>query len=103
MYGALYFQDALADFIAQLNYAGASTAALRTHAADTLIPFRAVPVFHHIKFTDSESGKAEIVDAVHIQPEQKDSRGRIIPSRFDTVFVRTKGNKGDFRSHLFEV
>ncbi|KAH9984467.1 hypothetical protein BJV77DRAFT_1090480 [Russula vinacea] len=63
-----------------------------THAADTLIPFRAVPVFHHVKFMNSESGNGEIVDAVHIRPEQKDSCGRIIPSRFDTVFVRIKGN-----------
>ena len=103
MYGALYFQDALADFIAQLNHAGASTAALRTHAADTLIPFRAVPVFHHVKFMNSESGNGEIVDAVHIRPEQKDSRGRIIPSRFDTVFVRIKGNDGEFLNNLFEI
>ena len=103
MYGALYFQDALADFIAQLNHAGASTAALRTHAADTLIPFRAVPVFHHVKFMNSESGNGEIVDAVHIRPEQKDSRGRIIPSRFDTVFVQIKGNDGEFLNNLFEI
>ena len=90
MYGALYFQDALSDFIAQLNYPGASTAALCKHAADMLIPFCAVPVFHHIKFTDSESSNTEVVDTVHVQPEQKDSHGRIIPSRFDTAFVRIK-------------
>ena len=80
MYGALYFQDALANFIAQLNHAGASTATLCTHAADTLIPFHAVPVFHYVKFMNSESGNGEIVDVVHIWLEQKDSHGQIIPS-----------------------
>lgn len=91
-YGAPDFQDALADFLAQVNYPGASAAVLRRRAADTHIPFRAVPVFHHIKFT--EHGNSEIVDAVHVRPEQNDSHGRIIPSRFDTVFVQTKGQDG---------
>ena len=45
-YGAINFQDNLADFIARTNYPGASAAALRTRAADTLIPFQSVPVFH---------------------------------------------------------
>jgi hypothetical protein len=69
MYGALYFQDTLSDFIARLNYPGASTVALHKHAADMLIPFRTVLVFHHVKFTDSESGNTEVVDAVHVQLE----------------------------------
>jgi hypothetical protein len=68
MYGTLYFQDTLSDFIARLNYPGASTAALCKHAADMLIPFRTVPVFHHIKFTDSESSNAEVVDTVCYRP-----------------------------------
>jgi hypothetical protein len=111
MYGTLYFQDTLSNFIAQLNYPGTSTAALHKHAADMLIPFHAVLVFHHVKFTDSESSNTEVVDAVHVWPEQKDSRGWIIPSQFDTTFVQIKGqesqdsmgNKGDFPSHLFKV
>lgn len=88
-YGAFAFQDELADFIARENHPGASIAALRMHARNTLIPFRAVPVYHHIKFTPSDI--SEIVDAVHIRPEQRDSRGRIVPSRFDTVLVGCRG------------
>ena len=45
-YGAINFQDDLADFMAQTNYPGASAAVLCTRAADTLIPFQLVPVFH---------------------------------------------------------
>ncbi|KAH9164605.1 hypothetical protein EDB89DRAFT_2116238 [Lactarius sanguifluus] len=76
-YGAVDFQDALADFIALINYPGASAAMLRTRAADTLLPFRSVPVFHRIKYAI-------------IRPEQKDGRGRTVPQRFDTVLVRGK-------------
>ncbi|KAH8977887.1 hypothetical protein EDB86DRAFT_2816589, partial [Lactarius hatsudake] len=87
-YGAVDFQDALADFIALVNYPSASAAALRSRAADTLLPFRSVPVFHRIKFTSREKSEdLEIVDSVVIRPEQKDAHGRTIPERFDTVLV----------------
>ncbi|KAI9433897.1 hypothetical protein H4582DRAFT_2112690 [Lactarius indigo] len=87
-YGAADFQDALADFIAQTNHPMASGAARSTLAEDTLIPFRSVPVYHRIKFTNYNT--SEIVDVVHVRPEQKDTRGRPVPSRFDTVLVRGK-------------
>ena len=91
-YGAVEFQDALADFLAQANNPGLSRRQeLRRHAANTLIPFCAVPVFHNIKFTD---GSTEIVDSVHARPEQKDTHGRIIPSRFDTALVQSGPQHG---------
>jgi hypothetical protein len=92
-YGATDFQDALADFIAHLNYPGVSAVTLHARAEDTLIPFHAVPVFHRIKFVDHN--KSDIVDAVHVRPEHVDSHGQTIPSRFDTVLVRN-GQDGRF-------
>ncbi|KAI9457974.1 hypothetical protein BJY52DRAFT_1204447 [Lactarius psammicola] len=89
-YGAVDFQDTLADFIARTNHPNASAATLRVLAADTLIPFRSVPVYHKIKF--QSNGHPEVVDSVHVRPEQKDSRGRRIPSRFDTVLIRGAQN-----------
>jgi len=80
-YGAPLFQDALADFIAGVNNPG-----LRVCAANTLLPFCTVWVYYHIKFMDAQG--SEIIDAVHIQPEQKDSHGWIIPVRFDTVLIQ---------------
>ncbi|KAN0131561.1 hypothetical protein V8E53_010669 [Lactarius tabidus] len=93
-YGAIDFQDALADFIAQTNNPTASGASLSALAADTLIPFRTVPVHHRIKFTNKDG--SEIVDSVLVRPEQKDTRGRLAPSRFDTVLVRGKTASQDF-------
>jgi hypothetical protein len=101
-YGAVEFQDALADYIAQVNHPGASAATLRARAADTLLPFRSVSVFHRIKFTSTgRSDDSDIVDGTIVRPEQKDACGRIVPSRFDTVLVRGKhqdihGNNGEF-------
>jgi hypothetical protein len=88
-HGAVDFQDALADFIAQINSPGVSGAALRHRAHDTHIPFSGVPVYYKIKFT--KGAETKIVDAVHIRPEQIDARGRINPGRFDTVLVNSSG------------
>ncbi len=94
-YGTLDFQDALADFIAQVNCPEASGHALRHHAHNTHIPFIGVPVYHKIKFTKRNGfEESRIVDVVHVRPEQKDSHGRIIPGRFDTVLVNGRGPNG---------
>ena len=84
-YGAVDFQDALADFIARINHPDASVAALRSLAANTLIPFRTVPVYHRIKFR--LKGQSEVVDSILARPEQTDSRGRRVPSHFDTALI----------------
>jgi len=91
-YGAHLFQDALADFIAGINNPGLGTCALHVRAADTLLSFRTVCVYHNIKFTAAnDAQELEIVDAIHVRPEQKDKRGRIIPEHFDTVLVQGNG------------
>jgi hypothetical protein len=99
-YGAVEFQDALSDFVAQVNYPGASVVALRGLAGDILIPFQAVPVFHKIRFVaSSNTDKLDTIDAVHARPERLDLHGRIVPSRFDTVLVRTSnGTNGQDRA-----
>ena len=53
-YGAVDFQDALADFIARSNHPDVSVAALRDLGANTLIPFRSVPVYHKLKFRSKD-------------------------------------------------
>ena len=98
-YGAVDFQDTLADFIAQFNNPTASAASLSTLAADTLIPFRSVSVHHRIKFTDLD--QSEIVDSIQVRPEQKDARGRLVPSRFDTVLVRGKSQGSGIRGKIW--
>jgi hypothetical protein len=102
-YGATYFADALGDYIASINHPGASAAAIRAQGNDTLIPFHFVPVYHKIKFTaiglgNTRSEKPQIVDTIHVRPEQDGSRGRTIPSRFDTVLVH-KGTQRDMDRH----
>jgi hypothetical protein len=100
-YNAVDFQDALADFVAGINHPQASATALLALAEDTLLPFRTVPVFHKIKFVSTDT--SDVIDTVHVRPDQRDKRGRLIPPRFDTVLVRggpqvgAHGRKGKFK------
>jgi hypothetical protein len=102
MYGACSFQDTLADYIARINYPGASGLALRKKAEDTLIPFHGVPIFHRIKFkanNNHNKSNSEVVDSMHAQPEKPNLHGKITPLRFDTILVYNRqssahGKKG---------
>jgi hypothetical protein len=100
-YGAIDFQDALADFLARVKNPAGSVSSLRQQAENTLIPFRGIPVFHNIKYTRSgHTGESIISDTVHVRPELVDARARIIPARFDTVIVRQgQGRKGKTHSY----
>ena len=102
-YGALYFQDSLADFIAQRNHPNASAASVRACSRDMLFMFRSVAIFHKIKFVkdqpDSSNSKLghETVDCIHARPEQNDPGGRFIPRRFDTALIRVNSHNNGLR------
>ena len=88
-YGAIDFQDALADFITQHNHPDLSANAARTRADNTLIPFQKVSVFHKIKFADrANDPNRNIVDVIHVRPESCNQRGTINPGRFDTGLAK---------------
>ncbi|KAF8270154.1 hypothetical protein EI94DRAFT_1771016 [Lactarius quietus] len=70
-YGAVEFQDTLADFIVQHNFPELSASAAWRHADNTLIPFRRVSIFHKIKFTTHDPDRGNV------------------PGRFDTAFVKS--------------
>ncbi|KAN0138825.1 hypothetical protein V8E53_003213 [Lactarius tabidus] len=80
-YGAINFQDALADFIVQHNHPELSTAVSRRCANNTLLPFQQVAVFHKIKFTDPDDHDPD-PKIVH------SCCGTTTPGRFDTVLVK---------------
>ena len=83
-YGAVNFQDALGNFLAHLREPNITAQTLHSCRRNILIPFHHVPIFHKIKFRNSNG---TIVNAVHIQLEQVDTHGQVIPVRFNTVLV----------------
>ena len=91
-YGAIDFQDVLADFIVQHNYPELSTAMAQRRANNTLLLFQRVSVFHKVKFINPEDPDAGTVNVVHIWPAVRSHHGHTISGRFDTVLVKN-GNR----------
>ncbi|EPQ52542.1 hypothetical protein GLOTRDRAFT_79649 [Gloeophyllum trabeum ATCC 11539] len=90
-YGAEFFNAALARFVVQYHNPQLSRAQLEDAAASLTIRFQTIPVYHKIKFWNTDPfGRKSLLDsadAVHVRPARQDSRDRAVPPRFDTVLV----------------
>ncbi|KAJ6611024.1 hypothetical protein B0H10DRAFT_2224503 [Mycena sp. CBHHK59/15] len=91
-YGAEFFRDAIARYIVATNNPGFSARDVEKYSANLAMPFRAVPIYHKIKYvTDSQPDI--IIDSVHVKPASKNDRGKEIPARFDTVLINDGNGK----------
>jgi hypothetical protein len=97
-YGATvtFFKPALARYVARMNDPSLTTVAqVERLAQDIDLPFNTIPVYHNIKFWNTDAhGREEtsdLLDSVHVKPSRSDNRGKGVPARFDTVLV----NDGD--------
>ncbi|KIL60574.1 hypothetical protein M378DRAFT_14042 [Amanita muscaria Koide BX008] len=86
-YGATFFRDAFARFIAGWRDPNLSRAQLERESMNINIPFTAVSVYHRLKFTNA--GHSETEDSLHVYPARCHKNGRLDSSRFDTALVRT--------------
>ncbi|KAJ6599450.1 hypothetical protein B0H10DRAFT_1959125 [Mycena sp. CBHHK59/15] len=89
-YGATYFRDVIARYVVATNNPGFSAREVETYSSNLSMPFRAVSVYHKIKYV-TESLPDVIVDSVHVKPAGKNSHRAHVPAWFDTVLV----NDGD--------
>ena len=96
VYGATYFRPALARFIALANDPTLSRAQLEAKLRSIRMPFHAVPVWHRIKYLREDPVLKTTVttDSIHVRPSTTDSRGCMVPGRFDTALVN-EGMGGD--------
>ena len=90
-YKAVFFEAALARFVAQYQNPGYSKAQVEAASSNIHFPFRKLPVYHRIKFTSHDPYSLDnvetVVDSVHAQPARSDKYGKEISGRFDTVLV----------------
>ncbi|KAG2118643.1 hypothetical protein DEU56DRAFT_974831 [Suillus clintonianus] len=101
-YGATYFREALARYVAQLHHPHEATTRRRLEdlAAAIHLPFRTLPVYHIIKWrSDGAQGHGDpcvTVDSAHVKPRRvtTSQKGADVPARFDTVLI----NDGTGRS-----
>ncbi|KAF8869049.1 hypothetical protein CPB85DRAFT_1241987, partial [Mucidula mucida] len=93
-YGASLFVPALCRFIAQFCYPTGTAAQIEEAALDVALPFRSVPVFHCIKFINTDFHPTETLDSIHAYPQIRTSSGKITrEGRFDTALIRVRAAK----------
>jgi hypothetical protein len=85
-YGATFIWEAIARFIASSNHPDWTQRQVEDAVLDTFLPFRALPIYHKMKFVN---GDFIVVDAVHAQPARR-SRRRPVSGRFDTALVNVQ-------------
>jgi hypothetical protein len=90
-YGATHFRADLARFVVSTNYPNISRAQFEREVENVRIPCRTLPVWHRIKFVQSDpfTRVESTADSVHVQPARVDTRHRYVPARFDTVLVNS--------------
>jgi len=99
-YGATYFREALARFVAATRFPNLSANQLEYEATGVLLPTRSFPVFHTLKFIDQQLGST--IDAAHAKPSKMDRQRRPVPSRFDTVLLKI-GNGDNVQGLLIYI
>ncbi|KAI0054641.1 hypothetical protein BV25DRAFT_1816783 [Artomyces pyxidatus] len=96
LYGAVDFEPALYNFIMQHRNPNITARQLARQPVERkILPFRSVALYHTIKFWNRDAQERERApdtrDSAHVRPAYKDTRGRPVAGRFDTVLV----NMGD--------
>ncbi|KAM6501374.1 hypothetical protein JOM56_004388 [Amanita muscaria] len=86
-YGASFFCDAFARFVVLCRHPQTTRSHLEREAIDVHIPFRTVSVYHRIRFESAHSQGEGFVDAILIRPQYKNTKGHLVPGRFDTALV----------------
>jgi hypothetical protein len=93
-YGATYFRQALACYIAQHQNPNEAInhQRLENLAAGIHLPFHAVPVYHKIKWlsTDAQGHRDPLVtvDSIHARPHCNALRENdVVPAHFDTALI----------------
>lgn len=90
-YGATFLMPALARFVVEINTPNLTRNEVEARAGGIRFPFTALPVYHKIRFCNTEYYGNETLDAVHAQPQRVRSTGNVLaPGRFDTVLVRVR-------------
>ena len=97
-YGAIFFELALKRYISLSNNPGFATARqLDKSLWEVHPPFTKLPVWHRVKFlqTDAFTGETSTADSIHVTPVRRDRRGRYVPPRFDTALLRLDNEGND--------
>ncbi|KAJ6497170.1 hypothetical protein C8R47DRAFT_972715 [Mycena vitilis] len=90
-YGAIYFRDAFARYAVSFGRPELTKRQIENLAGDFYTPFQKLPVYHTMKFWNSDAlgreNATDTLDTVHVKPGYQNKQGRHVGGRFDTVLV----------------
>ncbi|KAI1789741.1 hypothetical protein LXA43DRAFT_948029 [Ganoderma leucocontextum] len=90
-YGVTSLRDAVARFIIKYRSPHLTPHQVEREIRSFIPRFNTLAVFHRVKFILEDAQRLGIMDGIrdvaHARPERKDTHGRKVPARFDTVLV----------------
>ncbi|KAJ3928901.1 MAG: hypothetical protein NXY57DRAFT_1050289 [Lentinula lateritia] len=90
-YGAVHFTHALKRFLVQYHYPNIPFNQIDDWAHFVVLPFSSLPVWHKLKFNNTELFGSKTLDPVTVHPSSFKQTGQLMKSsRFDTVLVKLK-------------
>ncbi|KAJ3815928.1 hypothetical protein F5876DRAFT_29486 [Lentinula aff. lateritia] len=90
-YGAVRFTHALKRFLVQYRYPNIPFNQIDDWARFVVLPFSSLPVWHKLKFNNTELFGSKTLDSVTVHPSSFKQTGQLMKSsRFDTVLVKLK-------------
>ncbi|THU98466.1 hypothetical protein K435DRAFT_818868 [Dendrothele bispora CBS 962.96] len=102
-YGAVDFSMALKRFVVQFRYPSLPANQVDDYARFVVLPFRSVPVWHKLKFVNSELFGKKTLDSICAHPRRYTKDGKVSQmSRFDTALIKVKTESGENTSFVKE-
>ncbi|KAJ7190828.1 hypothetical protein GGX14DRAFT_381775 [Mycena pura] len=90
-YGAEFFRDAFARFVVAFKNPTLTSRQMENLAADYILPFQSVSVYHKIKFWNEDpfgrEDSSDALDVIHVKPGYTNKHGRMVGGRFDIGLV----------------
>lgn len=104
-YCAVQFTHVLKQFLVQYRYPNIPINQIDKWARFVVLPFSLLPVWHKLKFVNTELFSKKTLDSFSAHPSSsKRSNKSIKPSRFNTVLVRLKqGNDWTKGTYIYQV
>ncbi|KAK7687242.1 hypothetical protein QCA50_009747 [Cerrena zonata] len=95
-YGAVDIHNTITMFIAHRRNPTFSGNRLERAAANIILPFSSLQIFHKIRFynrpVEDWLNSDDVMDVAHARPSYQDKQGRLVPARFDTVLINIVDN-----------
>ncbi|KAJ3918636.1 hypothetical protein F5877DRAFT_90546 [Lentinula edodes] len=95
-YGAVDFTRALKRFVVQFRNPHLQSNIVDEYARFIVLPFRTLPIWHQVKFTNTDLFGKKTLDSVSAHPRRFNSHGQVTQlSQFDTALISLKSGTED--------